>query len=177
MMKSDSISSEIHQRIDSELLLGEDLLWAARPGRRALLSVGGLSMISTVVMGLLMLGVFFTVFSSFRGASVFTALSKHGPGTIYTITDRRVLMLSGRSVRSYGPNDIELVERRMHGERGDVIFRYETRIRRSQNRTRSYEEPVGFFDIEHPREVEALMLETFRGAGTDDPFFDKPKHS
>src|SRR5690606_16289736 len=98
--------------------------------------------------------------------------------TIYAVTDRRVLIVSGKSVKSYGENDIEFVERTMQrGNTGDLIFRHEQRAvpvfyGNGLYSRREVAIPVGFFGIENVREVEALLLETFRAAAD----YAKPKH-
>jgi hypothetical protein len=101
--------------------------------------------------------------------------------TVYAVTDRRALVISGllsRSVQSYGAGDIEFIKRTMRGDDvGDLIFRYE--IRRGAASyggtvvgVQSDSVPVGFFAIPHVREVEALMLETFK----PDAYGEKSKH-
>ena len=91
--------------------------------------------------------------------------------TIYAITDRRVLMIAGRSVQSYGEQDIEFIERKVHRDgTGDIIFKHEHRTGTTYYGshvfgTRTYSDPIGFFGIADPHEVEALMLDTFRTTG------------
>ena len=91
-----------------------------------------------------------------------------GKQTIYAITDRRVLTISGDVVRSDGEQDIEFIERKMHRDgTGDIIFRREAHtstgyyggsVFAPQTRTTN----VGLFGIPDPHEVEELMLEVFR---------------
>jgi hypothetical protein len=89
--------------------------------------------------------------------------------TLYAVTDRRALILDRNNVQSFGPRDIEFIERRMHsGGRGDILFAREVHPSGAGmwgysgfNRS-MMESAVGFFDIEDARAVEALMLEVFR---------------
>lgn len=91
--------------------------------------------------------------------------------TIYAITNQRIMILDGvlsQNATSYGADDIQRIERRTYGNgRGDLIFRHETRTRQYQSsqgfrRTRYYTQPIGFFGISNIREVERLMIATFR---------------
>ncbi|NLX09817.1 MAG: hypothetical protein GXY36_09195 [Chloroflexi bacterium] len=105
-----------------------------------------------------------------------------GSRTVYALTDRRVIVIEPSwttSVKSYGPQDIDFIERRTHGDgSGDIIFAYEERRRRSRGagghyRTRTYTVPIGLFGIPDAFEVEALMLDTFRPGEAD--YSSKPK--
>ncbi len=97
--------------------------------------------------------------------------------TTYAITSRRILILDGiftPKVTSYGPDDIERIERRSYsGGRGDIIFRYEPRAYRSRRgnwwHTQYTSEPIGFFGIPNVREVEQLLIETFMPGGETYP--------
>ena len=98
---------------------------------------------------------------------------RNAKNVVYAITDRRLLMISGNSVQSYGERDIQFIERKMHKDGiGDITFRRETQTwgwgrgyGGSMFAPQSRLTAVGFFGIENPREVEALMLETFRPDG------------
>ncbi|MAS36774.1 MAG: hypothetical protein CL610_22405 [Anaerolineaceae bacterium] len=87
--------------------------------------------------------------------------------TVYAITNQRAIIIAGllsQSAKSYGAKQIEFVETRVHGnDQGDVIFDRETTIRHSSSRSgsRRVTVEIGFFGIEHPRQVEALMLQRF----------------
>ncbi len=105
-----------------------------------------------------------------RTTGVFAQAFRNAQAT-YAITDRRLMILTGHrttQVTSYGPQDIECIERRMRSDgSGDLIFRYEDLPHRfnSGYRTRrmSYDPlPVGFFGIPDVRRVEALLIDTFR---------------
>ncbi|NPV68679.1 MAG: hypothetical protein HPY64_16195 [Anaerolineae bacterium] len=100
--------------------------------------------------------------------------------TTYAITNRRILILDGilaTKVTSYGPDDIERIERRSYsGGRGDIIFRYEPRAYRARRgnwwQTQYTSEPIGFFGIPDVRDVERLLIETFM---TNGEVYAKPK--
>ena len=83
--------------------------------------------------------------------------------TVYAVTDKRLIVLiSGQSARSYGPRDIERVERRDTPDgRGDVIFARErqdsTTYDDDSRRTHEHWKDLGFFGVENPREVERLI--------------------
>jgi hypothetical protein len=101
--------------------------------------------------------------------------------SLYAVTDRRALIMQGRRTRSFGANDIQFIERRMtRGGTGDVIFASQIKDRYAGNTGRRITtEPVGFLGIEHPQEVEALMLDVFRGMGSkvkNDALYGKPKN-
>lgn len=98
--------------------------------------------------------------------------------TIYGITNRRVIVREqgfSATVKSYSAEDIERIERREKADgSGDIIIDEETRLRSYRNssgynRTRAYTVPVGLFGVRNVREVEALMLETFRPHESSSP--------
>ena len=200
-MKFDHIDPNLYEQVESELLAGEELLWIGQPNRLRMLVKNplqaGAGLITGLVLAAFFAGVF--VFVSETGGndsslpwilaavllmSLVSLLSSpvrnylKAGRTIYAITDRRALIISGilsQSVQSYGKNDIQFIERKKHGgNTGDIIFDREHHTReRMYGGPSSYSVPVGFLSIPNVREVEALMLETFRsGAG-----FDKPKRS
>lgn len=101
--------------------------------------------------------------------------------TVYAVTDRRALIMEGGRTRSFGANDIEFIERRMaRGGTGDVVFATQIRDRYAGNTGRRIvSEPIGFMGIERPQQVEALMLQVFRGMGgklKNNLLDDKPKN-
>ncbi|MFN8373236.1 MAG: hypothetical protein U0694_10225 [Anaerolineae bacterium] len=126
------------------------------------------------VIGMIML-----LFLGVAGASVLQnmRLNRH---TVYVVTDQRVLIIGNRAVQSYGENDIDFIERQMRSNgKGDIIFKRVPRTRSAyygngMYGSRLYDEPIGFFGIDNPREVEALMLQTFRARG-DNRRLEKPK--
>jgi hypothetical protein len=90
---------------------------------------------------------------------------------IYALTDRRALILArgasgARSVKSFGESDIQRIERRMYADgTGDVVFAHEYRSNaaaRSGLYGTGGESAIGFMGISNAREVEMLMLETFK---------------
>ncbi len=83
--------------------------------------------------------------------------------TVYAITNRRALIISGTTVRkiqSFAASDIEIIERteRRNGK-GDVMFATTTVSRNPQR--------VGFLGIPEARRVERLLLDTFKRAEAD----------
>jgi hypothetical protein len=144
-------------------LFGLMMLPTVRFGMGAMTSMNAIGplMLPVIIMGVVLLGMIGSAVAAYMRAQ----------NAIYAITDRRIIMLGGllsTSVTSYGPQDVERVERRMRGGgSGDLIFRYEQRARSYRSnqgfgRTRYESVPVGFFGIPNVREVEALLLETFR---------------
>lgn len=94
--------------------------------------------------------------------------------TTYAITNRRLLILDGilsTKVTSYGPDDIERIERRSRGGgSGDIIFRYEPRAYHTRRTDVMWQGPatsvpIGFFGIPDVRQVEQLLIETFMPGG------------
>ncbi|MGI9436559.1 MAG: hypothetical protein ACR2Q4_17315 [Geminicoccaceae bacterium] len=82
---------------------------------------------------------------------------------VYAISDRRLLIIRDwprRRVTSYGPDDIDVVERRERGDgSGDVIFRREEhrKLRHHhdpQGKRRVGEREIGFFGVPDVRQVE-----------------------
>lgn len=201
-MKTEGMNAHTRELIERELLAGERLLWVGKPGVWRLMSNpgqtrtpaavsimiglavavfigmglllgsgGGRVMLPGMVLALLVLIAFATLIGPLLAGVI------NSWRTVYAITDRRVLILSGSSARSYGEKDIQFIERRMQrGDRGDIVFRREHRSISTCHGPALYGNreiavPVGFFGIDNVREVEALMLETFR----PDEYFDKPK--
>ena len=85
--------------------------------------------------------------------------------TIYAVTDRRALILKGtlrgRVAQSY--KQIDQVKRRtLIKGKGDVIFGSETKKVRRQGQSVVVTRKIGFFGIDDARQVEQIMLETFK---------------
>ncbi len=114
-----------------------------------------------------------------RVSGVFTQTFRNAQAT-YAITNRRIMILTGRrttQVASYGRQDIERIERRMRSDgSGDLIFRYEDLPRRYGSgyggRHMTYDRlPVGFFGIADVRpepasrdeDIEARTLDSLLG--------------
>jgi hypothetical protein len=78
---------------------------------------------------------------------------------LYAITNRRLIVCDGNRIRSFGKQDLDFIERRMHPDgTGDILFKQALPdLMGSPPRTEG-----GFFGIENPAQVEAMMLETFR---------------
>jgi hypothetical protein len=81
-----------------------------------------------------------------------------------------VLIISGfpsRSTQSFSPDQMQFVNTRVHPNgTGDVIFRRDQHLRPRRRNTiqfgdQTHTVETGFFGVQNPREVEAIMLETF----------------
>ncbi len=125
-------------------------------------AVGAPAIFSLVPIVMFLFGVAGLVFVlRFAGAPARAAAQAQN--TIYAVTDKRLIVLiSGQSARSYGPRDIERVERRDTPDgRGDVIFARERSLSTSHHdghpHTQQWSKDLGFFGIENPREVERLI--------------------
>lgn len=86
--------------------------------------------------------------------------------TVYAISDRRLLIIQNwlrRKVTSYGPDDIDVVERRDYKDgSGDVIFRHEEqrKLRHHHdppNKRRISDRPIGFFGVPDARRLETAV--------------------
>lgn len=93
--------------------------------------------------------------------------------TVYAITNRRALIISGRFVRkiqSFAVPDIEIIERteRRNGK-GDVMFATTTVNRNTQR--------IGFIGIPDARRVERLLLDTFKRTEAGDSAEDTTNRS
>ncbi len=206
-MKPDDLNQQMADEVEAELLAQERLLWIGQPvpGRMLLRSSrsSAAALLGALIALALTGGLFFVLTATRAGAvsrspmmgGIFALImlvglvAVLGPmimnaltarRTVYTVTDRRALVIAGllsRSVQSYGPDDIEFIKRTMRGgDVGDLVFRYETRRGAASFGgtvvgMQSDSVPVGFFAIRHAREVEALMLETFK----PDAYREKPK--
>ena len=190
-MKKRDIPKEILERVEDELLVDERLLWVGLPGKQA----GSanmqmkLTMLGLVMMLVLGMGAFLvaeggsSVWSSvailpaiiiIAVAAVFVFFVKQNQmkADLYAITNRRAIILRKKSVQSFSSEDLRFIERKMNRDgTGDIIFnrQYYQRMTMAGTtpvQTRESEE-MGFFGIENPAEVEALMLETFRAKEPD----------
>jgi hypothetical protein len=204
VMKSKTIPQEIYDQVEAELLEGEELLWVGLPDPRAMINRRQVKIVLAVILGLgfsvfmgaamyqvrgavmmtpfpylTMILVMLGVMGIMAARSIFEFWANSR--TIYAVTNRRALILNRRNVQSYGENDIEFIERQMRSaNKGDIIFKRESRHRAAYYGegvygTEHYNEPIGFFGIDNPREVEALMLHTFR-VRDDMRRFEKPKN-
>lgn len=165
----------------AEMAPGEELLWAEtslpKNARRRsvpisllgwiflLLSLAWMSKAASASIGLLFMGMPFVI-----GGLGLALMPWWWPNvtrrTVYAISDQRLLIvrdLLKRKVTSYGPEDIDVVERRERRDgSGDVIFRREeTRKLKHhhdpQGKRRVGEREVGFFGIPEVRQVEEAI--------------------
>ena len=133
-----------------------------------------------IVIGLVVLGIVMSLI--LRPLTRFLEAQR----TRYAITNRRVLIVNGlfsRRVQSIGGEDIERIERRGRGDGyGDLILGYETRTRyihsnvSNMHHRRDYREPYGLLAVPDVRQVEAVLLDTFRPDHDAELYDDKPKH-
>jgi len=180
------VNPNLLYRLKSELFDGEELLWAGQPipGRG---QSGNLTMtsVSAVFIGVVLGGGMFA-FMRYTGGMTFfimpmilillVALGMIGARLwnqfanrqVYAVTDQRLLIVNGRRVRSYGPNDIQFIERHQRGDGwGDIVFAQEANQRmvpvgNGMMVPQNYAAPIGFFGVPNVREVEGLILDTFR---------------
>lgn len=181
-MKSKRVDEKLYDKIEEELLAGERVLWIGQPGKARFFWYGAdsrlLSMIIGITLAAILIGggllitsrpdisVVIWIFGIFLLTSLASIL---GPlfathHLIYAITNRRAMIVQRKNVRSFGEKDLEFIERRMgrHGH-GDIIFKYDNRVGYGYyGASTTNQVAVGFIGIENAREVEALMLETFR---------------
>lgn len=183
-MKKHEIPKDVLERIEGELLVGERLLWTGLPGKRFAMDmamkatlVGLLGMFMFGILAfvmvsrntnILMAGTTMPILMIVVGLAVFMIRQQESPqANLYAITNRRAMILRKKSVQSFSAEDLRFIERRMHKNgSGDIIFNREyyqrmTMAMTTPLRTRE-SKAIGFFGVENPVEVEALMLETFR---------------
>ncbi len=186
--------SDAYNRVQGELMAGEELRWVGKPNPlRAAMATVPLGSIAAVVISIGIGLLAFIMLIPVRSGSSFNVISFTGimaliiiiavlasllnplltllnaRNTVYAITSRRIIMLEGRrsSVTSYGQDDIQRIERRLHGDgsTGDIIFRYEPRARSAgsfnSRWSRTFDMPIGFFGIPDVRQVERILLDTF----------------
>jgi hypothetical protein len=102
--------------------------------------------------------------------------------TVYAMSERRLLMIQTwprRRVTSYGPDDIDVVERRDYKDgTGDIVFRREEHRRQRhrhdpQGKRRVSDRPIGFFGVPDARRVE-MAIWALKERRTVPPFFKTP---
>lgn len=207
-MQKTKTDEALSSELEMELVEGEELLWAGMPDpmsvalSRKTLWEGAAGLLFLLPV-LFIFGNFFPMFSFGSSLmptpSLFTILPLVFLGvglwqiasplrayvsatrTLYGVTSNRAMIvksLFSRSVKSYGPHQIEFLETSVNANgTGNIIFDRETHTRTSRSgrsgmrRTRTYTVDIGFFGVQNPREVEALMLRTFTqmGSGTEKP--------
>ncbi|NWF68232.1 MAG: hypothetical protein HXY40_04035 [Chloroflexi bacterium] len=203
-MKRKPIPDPLVEQVEAELLEGEELLWVGQPGAGAVWQSASRLAARALVVGFFaaIAIAFWSIWSSsavVTGANIVWPIlmmivivlvlagvmvvrgMRESRDTVYAITDRRAIIFNNKgAVRSFGAQDIEFIERQMRGvDRGDIIFKRESRPRvdyygDGAYGSHLYETPVGFLGIDNPREVEALMLRTFRPRDYD-LYVEKPK--
>ncbi len=154
----------------AETALAKNLRWRMVPVSLLgwlllLLSLVWINKAALASFGLLMLGLPFVV-ASLALATLPLWSPVFAKRTIYAISDRRLLTirrLLGHRVSSYGPGEIDVVERRENRDgSGDLIFRREEvkRLRHHADpprRKRVSEREIGFWGIPDVRQVEEAV--------------------
>jgi len=190
-MKKRDIPKDILERVEDELLVDERLLWIGLPDSRRLMRQAGTKTDSRVkilllsLIGLLFGAVFATGGTAvplymglflllFFSAIVAPMLARYlrGKQTIYAVTNRRAVLIEPDNVQSFGENELQHIERRKHKNgTGDIIFKTDYYLRTvptmygtSQQRAHIAH---GFFGIDNPEQVEALLLENFQNDELD----------
>ncbi len=188
--------SEAYYDVQAELMADEELLWVGTPdpiryAMRDMSSIlGGLFFLiaiiffismgfGTFVFGMggfgglpLIISILILIYLGIALRQISAPLRQYflATRTLYGITDRRVLIISGfpsRSTQSFRADQMQFVDTRIHPNgTGDIIFRREQHLhaRRRNSFTfgdQTHTVETGFFGVHNPREVEAIMLDTF----------------
>ncbi|HEY0074729.1 MAG TPA: hypothetical protein VGB77_11545 [Abditibacteriaceae bacterium] len=110
-------------------------------------------------------GLIFVGFGLYMMASPFVGAAK-ASNTIYAITDKRILVIENsttRTVKSYGPNDIQNVERREQSDgSGDIIFAREQYFTHHNGHRHARTREIGLWGIPNAREAERLIRENLK---------------
>lgn len=199
-MKKNKIPKDILERVENELLTEEQLLWVGLPGKKSNIDMTVKATIAGLV-GTLMLGMFAFLLVARNSGSLWLTTSTipivllliglaffairaqtRNQADLYAISNRRAMIFSRNKVQSFGKNDLRFIERQMNRDgTGNILFDREyyqsVTMAGTTPVTTHRSEEIGFFGIENPSEVEALMLETFRSEiGTknklDDNIYD-----
>lgn len=184
-MKKSDIPKDIQERIDNELLVDEQLLWVGLPSRQLKTNLAMNATLAGLV-GFFILGIFAFMLVSQTTGEIWLTVSvlpimlivilavfftvwrtQNNVADLYAISDRRAMIFRKKSVQSFGSQDLHFIERKINRNgTGDIIFNREYYQRMTMAGTTPVQtretETIGFFGIENPAEVEALMLETFR---------------
>jgi hypothetical protein len=187
-MKKEAVPQSILEKVEQELLAGETLLWVGLPTRKYIPSnpydnkataafvlgmlvslLAGYLVASRAVASVSSVFIFMALTLLALGAALYYAVLQNMQGypQLYAVTNRRALILTKNRVQSFAADDIHFIERNMHRDgTGDIIFREEhykrlvpvgkVVIQKGERIT------TGFYGIDNPTQVEALMLETFR---------------
>lgn len=115
--------------------------------------------------------------------------------TVYAMSDRRLIIIQAwprRRVTSYGPDDIDVVERRDYKDgTGDVVFRHEEHQKQGhpqdpRTKRRIRDRPIGFFGVPDARHVERAIWALkerravpalLRNPPEREEFFNPPPHT
>jgi hypothetical protein len=84
--------------------------------------------------------------------------------TVYAVTNRRAMVIDGRRVKTFGPRELERIERTEAADgSGDMVF-VQTEEPRSRHRGMNVQVKDGFYGIENVRSVEQLLLQLTQDA-------------
>lgn len=182
-MKKHEIPKNILERVESELLPDEELLWIGQPHPTRFL-FGQSNKTHPLLASLIGLEIavfvsaFFTASLLFIGLSFLALLLTTLIGailqqvllarnTIYAISNQRALTIRGNQVETSGKKDLQSIVKKTNSNgRGDIIFRKDTESKISPTGFglmlhRQVEKERGFMGIENPNHVELLLLNTF----------------
>jgi hypothetical protein len=171
-----SLNPGVERTAQSELKTGENLLWVGQPDPKHLalqglpLALFGLAFTAaSLVFGFIGPGFYLPVIIFLLTGLVMMSspwwMYREGSKTVYAVTDKRLLIITGGgspSVQSFDDSrfgsiaKIEAVER-SNGS-GDIVFaRKVNRYHDSDGSSRTKIEPIGFFGIPDVRSVEKLV--------------------
>jgi len=186
-MKRNTVDNTILQRAESELALEERLLWIGQPSplrmlaRRAEETGLFVSLIIVFLLGimaayvsmtsgdfgspilllvLLMLLIFVAVIAPLLEQYI------AAKNTVYAITTERILIIEGRRVNAYQPQELDGIQRiTLPDGLADIVLKreeYERILTTNHFPIPHVEiELIGFFGIERGYHVESLLLDTF----------------
>ena len=169
--------------VQRELESGERVLWTARPNPASASKSSCLPAIFGIPLTAFALfwmngaysmgagplfssfGLIFVGAGLYMMASPFLA-STAASHTIYAITDRRILIIEDgatRKIKSYGPGDIEHIERREQSDgSGDIVFARERYQRHHNGHSHMHEREIALWGVPNAREVERLLRENLK---------------
>ncbi|MCC5785815.1 MAG: hypothetical protein JJU33_03835 [Phycisphaerales bacterium] len=194
-----TIPEHLAQRLQAELRPGERVVWRGVPVKRwfstdslpaFLVGLFMLAFIGVAVQATLssqppgaadpMLVGFVAVFVVMAGAGAVIALSPLGErlrssNTVYAVTDRRLIEISGsreRHIRSYRPEQLtELTRIDRPGSRGDILIGDEAEIRDIKTQGG---QPRGLYNIRNPAHIERLLRDLVNRYNTQPPPTSRP---
>lgn len=182
-MKKHEIPKEILERVESELLPDEDLLWVGQPYPTRFLWITSYKthpLLSSTIAA----GIGLVIAALFSGSLLLLALSitalvlaaiiggiaqqiYRANKTIYAISNQRALIIYDNQVETFGAKDLQSIVKKTKSKgQGDIIFRKDSQSKITPSAYglmlhRQEETERGFLGIENPNHVELLLLNTF----------------